>query len=126
MIFLEISKSNRIVPKGLYVKKDFFSAEIFIKGILLYLAKGKFDYQWRLCDSLIQENDRELFQLKVDFGQVVRITKVNNNFLSILRFHPDRVQKKQDEIKKRKLRSLSPNSVYKKLLIDQFYKHLPH
>ena len=41
IIFLEISKSNRIVPKGLYVKKDFFSAEIFVKGILLYLAKGK-------------------------------------------------------------------------------------
>ena len=61
-----------------------------------------------------------------DFGQVIRKTKVNVNFLFKLRFHLDRVEKKQQKIKLRKLRSLSPNSVYKKLLIERFYEHLPH
>ena len=69
---------------------------------------------------------RKLFKLEDDFGQVIRKTKVNVNFLFKLRFHLDRVEKKQQKIKLRKLRSLSPNSVYKKLLIEQFYEHLPH
>ena len=43
-----------------------------------------------------------------------------------LRFHLDRVEKKQQKVKLKKLRSLSPNSVYKKLLIERFYEHLPH
>ena len=61
-----------------------------------------------------------------DFDQVIRKTKVNVNFLFKLRFHLDRVEKKQQKIKRKKLRSLSPNSVYKKLLIERFYEHLPH
>ena len=69
---------------------------------------------------------RKLFKLEDDFGQVIRKSKVNVNFLFKLRFHLDRVEKKQQKIKLRKLRSLSPNSVYKKLLIEQFYEHLPH
>ena len=75
---------------------------------------------------LIQENVRKLFKLEDDFGQVIRKTKVNVNFLFKLRFHLDRVEKKQQKIKLRKLRSLSPNSVYKKLLIERFYEDLPH
>ena len=75
---------------------------------------------------LIQENVRKLFKLEDDFGQVIRKTKVNVNFLFKLRFHLDRVEEKQQRIKLRKLRSLCPNSVYKKLLIERFYEHLPH
>ena len=67
-----------------------------------------------------------LFKLEDDFGQVIRKFKVNVNFLFKLRFHIDRVEKKQQKIKLRKLRSLSPNSMYKKLLIERFYEHLPH
>ena len=88
--------------------------------------KEKLDYQLRLCDMLIQENVRKLFKLEDDFGQVIRKFKVNVNFFFKLRFHLDRVEKKQQKIKLRKLRSLSPNSVYKKLLIERFYEHLPH
>ena len=88
--------------------------------------KEKLDYQLRLCDMLIQENVRKLLKLEDDFGQVIRKFKVNVNFLFKLRFHLDRVEKKQQKIKLRKLRSLSPNSVYKKLLIERFYEHLPH
>ena len=43
-----------------------------------------------------------------------------------LRFHLDRVETKQQKVKLKKLRSLSPNSVCKKLLIERFYEHLPH
>ena len=43
-----------------------------------------------------------------------------------LRFHLDRVEKKQQKVQLKKLRSLSPNSLYKKLLIERFYEHLPH
>ena len=53
-------------------------------------------------------------------------TKVNMNFLFKLRFHFDRIEKKQQKVKLEKLRSLLPNSVYKKLLIGPFYEHLPH
>ena len=67
-----------------------------------------------------------LFKLEDDFGQVIKKFKVNVNFLFKLRFHIDRVEKKQQKIKLRKLRSLSPNSMYKKLLIERFYEHLPH
>ena len=67
---------------------------------------------------LIQENVRELFKLEDDFGQVIRKTKVNVNFLFKFRFHLDRVEKKQQKIKLKKLCSLHPNSVYKKLLIE--------
>ena len=48
------------------------------------------------------------------------------NFLFELRFHFDRIEKKQQKVKLKKLRSLLPNSVYKKLLIGPFYEHLPH
>ena len=75
---------------------------------------------------LIQENVRKLFKLEDDFGQLIRKTKVNVNYLLKLRFHLDRVENKQQKIKLKKLRSLSPSSVYKKLLIERFYEHLPH
>ena len=88
--------------------------------------KEKLDYQLRLCDMLIEENVRKLFKLEDDFGQVIRKTKVNVNFLFKLRFHLDRIVNKQQKIKLKKLCSLSPNSAYKKLLIERFYEHLPH
>ena len=43
-----------------------------------------------------------------------------------LKFHLDRVEKKQQKVKLKKLRSLSSNSVNKKLLIERFYEHLLH
>ena len=80
----------------------------------------------QLCDMLIQENVRKLFKLEDDFGQLIRKTKVNVNYLFKLRFYLDRVERKQQKIRLKKLRSLSPNSVCKKLLIERFYEHLPH
>ena len=50
--------------------------------------------------------------MKDDFGQVIKKTKVNVNFLFKLRFHLNKVEKKQHKIKLKKLPSLSPNSVY--------------
>ena len=88
--------------------------------------KEKLDCQLRLCDIVIRENVRKLFKLEEDFGQVIKKTKVNINFLFKLRYHLDRVEIKQQKVKREKLRSLSPNSVYKKLLIKRFYEHLPH
>ena len=75
---------------------------------------------------LIQENVRKLCKLEDDFSQGIRKTKINVNFLFRLSFHLDRVEKKQQKIKLKKLRSLSPNSMYKKLLTERFYEHLPH
>ena len=125
IIFLEICKSYKIVPKGLYVKKDYCIGNPSMEFCNNW-HKEKLNYQLRLCDMLIQENVRKLFKLEDDFGQVIRKTKVNVNFLFKLRFHLDRVEKKQQKIKLKKIRSLSPNSVYKKLLIEGFYEHLPH
>ena len=125
IIFLEICKSYKIVPKGLYVKKHYCIGNPSTEFCDNW-RKEKLDYQLRLCDMLIQENVRKLSKLEEDFGQVIRKFKVNVNFLFKLRFHLDRVEKKQQKIKLRKLRSLSPNSVYKKLLIERFYEHLPH
>ena len=65
-------------------------------------------------------------KLEEDFGRVIKKTEVNINFLFKLRFHLDRVEKKQQKVKLKKLRSLSPNCVYKKLIIERFYEHLPH
>ena len=75
---------------------------------------------------LIQENIRKLFKLEDDFGEVITKAKVNVNFLFKLRIHLDRLEKKQQKLKLKKLRSLSPKSLYKKLLTEQFYEHLPH
>ena len=75
---------------------------------------------------LIQENVRKLCKLEDDFSQGIRKTKINVNFLFRLSFHLDRVEKKQQKIKLKKLRSLSRDSVYKKLLTERFYEHLPH
>ena len=80
--------------------------------------KKKLDYQLRLYDVLIQENVRKLFKLEEDFGRVIKKTKVNINFLFKLWFHLDRVEKKQQKVKLKKPRPLSPNSVSKKLLIE--------
>ena len=44
---------------------------------------------------LIQDKFRELFKLEDDIGQVIKKAKVNINFLLKLRFHLDRVEKKQ-------------------------------
>ena len=63
---------------------------------------------------------------KTILGRSSEKTKVDVNFLFRVRFHLDRVERKQQKIKLKKLRSLSPNSVYKKLLIERFYEHLPH
>ena len=60
--------------------------------------KEKLDYQLRLCDMLIQENVRKLCKLEDDFGQVIKKTKLNVNFLFKRRFHLDRVEKKQQKI----------------------------
>ena len=43
-----------------------------------------------------------------------------------LRFHLDKLERKQQKIKLKKLCLLSPNSVYRKLLIERFYEYLPH
>ena len=59
-----------------------------------------------------KNNFRNLFKLEDDFGQVIKKTKVNVNFLFKLRFHLNKVEKKQHKIKLKKLPSLSPNSVY--------------
>ena len=37
--------------------------------------KEKLDYQLRLCDILIRENVRKLFQLEEDFGRVIKKLK---------------------------------------------------
>ena len=73
--------------------------------------KEKLNYQLRLCEMLIQENVRNTFKLKDDFGQVIE-KKVNANFLFKFRFNLDRVEEKQQKIKLKKLSLLSPNSVY--------------
>ena len=74
--------------------------------------KEKLNYQLRLCEMLIQENVRNTFKLKDDFGQVIEKKKVNANFLFKFRFNLDRVEEKQQKIKLKKLSLLSPNSVY--------------
>ena len=74
---------------------------------------------------LMQENVRKLFKLEDEFGQLIRKTKVNVNFLFKLRFYLDRVERKKQKIKLKKLRSLSQNSVYKMLLIERFFEDLP-
>ena len=113
IIFLEIFKSYKIVPKGLYVKKDHCIGNPSTEFCNSW-HKEKLDYQLRLCDILIRENVRKLFQLEEDFGRVIKKPKVNINFLFKLRFHLDRVEKKQQKVKLKKLRSLSPNLKEKK------------
>ena len=114
IIFLDICKSYKIVLNGLYVKKDYCIGNPSTE-FRCNLRKEKLDYQLRLCDMLIQENNRKLFKLEDDFGQAIKKTKVNVNFLFKLRFHFYRVEKKQQKIKLEKLRSLSPNSAYEKI-----------
>ena len=75
---------------------------------------------------LIQKNVRKLFKLEDDFRQVIKQSKENVNFLFKRRFHLDIVEKKQQKIKLKSLCSLFPNSIYKKLLMKQFYEYLPH
>ena len=108
-----------------FIKKDYCNGNPSTE-FCSNLLKEKLDYQLRLSDILIRENVRKLFKLEEDFGRFIKKTKVNINFLFKLRFHLDRVEKKQQKVKLKKLRSLSPNSVYKKLLIERFYEHLPH
>ena len=115
IIFLEICKSYKIVPKGLYVKKDHCIGNPSTEFCNSW-HKEKLDYQPWLCDILIRENVRKLLQLG-DFGWVIKKTKVNINFLLKLRFHLDRVKKKQQKVKLKKLRSLSPNFKEKKIKI---------
>ena len=125
IIFLEICKSYKIVPKGWYVKKDHCIGNPSTEFCNSW-HKENLDYQLRLCDILIRENVRKLFKLEEDFGWVIKKTEVNINFLFKLRFHLDKVEKKQEKVKLKKLRSLSSDSVYKKLLIERFFEHLPH
>ena len=103
----KIRKSYSIVPEGLYVRKDYCIGNPSTEFCNNW-HKEKLDYQLRLCDTLIQENFRKLFKLEDDFGKVIRKTNVNVNFLFKLRFHLDRVKKKQQKFKLKKLRSLSP------------------
>ena len=99
-----------------FIKKDYCIGD----------PQEKLDYQSRLYDILIRENVMKLFKLEEDFGRFIKKTKVNINFLFKLRFHLDKVEKKQEKVKLKKLRSLSSDSVYKKLLIERFFEHLPH
>ena len=124
-VFLRICKSYKIVPKGLHAKENYCIGNPSTEFCNNW-RKEKLDYQLRLCDMLIQENIRKLFKLEDDFGQLIRKTQVNVNYSFKLRFHLDRVERKQQKIKLKKLRSLSPNSVCKKLLIERFYEYLPH
>ena len=69
IVFLEICKSYKIVPKGLYVKKDYCIGSPSTEFCNNW-RKEKLDYQLRLCDMLIQENVRKLFIL-IDFSFVL-------------------------------------------------------
>ena len=73
IIFLEICKSYKIVPKGLYVKKDYCIGNPSTEFRDNW-RKEKLDYQLRLCNMLIQENVRKLFILENDSGQVITKT----------------------------------------------------
>ena len=74
IIFLEICKSYKIVSKGLYVKKDHCIGNPST-AFWNSWHKEKLDYQLRLCDILIRENVRKLFQLEEDFGRVIKKLK---------------------------------------------------
>ena len=101
IIFLEICKSSKMVPKCLYVNKNYCignpSTELCSNEKKSW-RKEKLDYQLRLCDILIQKNVRKLFKLEDDFGEVIRKSKVNVNSLFKLRFLLDRVEKKQHKL----------------------------
>ena len=58
-IFLEICKSYKTVPRGLYVKKDHCIGNPSTE-VCKSWHKEKSDYQLRLCDNLIRENVRKI------------------------------------------------------------------
>ena len=74
IIFLEICKSCKIVPKCLYVKKDCSIRNPSTKCCYKW-RQEKLHYQLRLCNVLVQQNVRKLFKLQDDFGQVVKKLK---------------------------------------------------
>ena len=63
IIFLEICKSNKIVPKGLYVKKNYCIGNPSTEFCNNW-RKEKLDFQLRLCNMLIQENVRNCVNWK--------------------------------------------------------------
>ena len=64
-----------------YMRRKIIALEIHQRNFVTTGGSKKLDYQLRLCDMLIQENVRKLFKLEDDFGQVIRKTKANVNFL---------------------------------------------
>ena len=79
-----------------FIKKDYCNGNPSTE-FCSNLLKEKLDYQLRLSDILIRENVRKLFKLEEDFGRFIKKTEVNINFLFKLRFHLDKVEKKQEK-----------------------------
>ena len=62
-IFLEMCKSCKIEPKGLYMKEDFCVGNPSTK-LSYNWFKENLEYQLRLCDLLIQEIKKSQKQMK--------------------------------------------------------------
>ena len=74
IIFLEICKSYKIVPKGLYEKKDHCIGNPSTEFCNSW-QKENLDYQLWLCEIVIRENVRKLFKLEEGFGRVIKKTE---------------------------------------------------
>ena len=51
---------------------------------------------------------------------------VDLNWLIKVRSHLDKIEKKHEKFKRKKLSSLSRNSSLKKMVFERFNEHLPH
>ena len=75
---------------------------------------------------LLEEHCGKLFCLMDSFWEVIAGANLNLNRLIKIRSHFDKIEKEQENVKRKKLPSLSRNSSLKKMVFERFNEDLPH
>ena len=125
IVFLEICKLFGLLPKGLVSKKTF---------CIVHHSK-EFTEEWRStvkeidnkCRTLLlQEHRNKLVLLMDSFWDEIKDFNFDWKWLFKLRNHLEKVERKLQETKLKKLSNLSKNTEIKKLVLARFREHLPH
>ena len=125
IVFLEICKSFGLLSKGLVSKKSFRIGDPS-EDFMEEWQRSVEDMDNRCHNLLLQEHSKKLFLLMDSFWDEIRDFNFDLKWLFKVRDYLEKLERKLQETKLKKLRNLSKNAEINKLALARFREHLPH
>ena len=118
-MFLEIYQSFGLLPKGLVSKKSFCIGHPSKEFTEEWRSSVK--YMDKKCrDLLLHEHCKTLFLLMESFWDEIKDFNFDLKWLFKVRNHFEKLERKLEETKRKKLSNLSKNAEIKKLVLARF------